>query len=65
MESLVIYYFPQTRLYRALKYSKPGMLRSIEFLLGFIRLDDHKLDIFGTDILGVILFLVVESYEYF
>ena len=30
------------------------MLRSIEFPLRFIRLDDHKLGIFGTDILGVI-----------
>ena len=30
------------------------MLRSIEFLLRFIRLADHKLGIFGADILGVV-----------
>ena len=30
------------------------MLRSIEFPLQFIQLNDHKLGIFGSDILGVI-----------
>ena len=36
---ITFYYFSQTRLYRALNYSK---LRSIEFPLRFSRLDDHK-----------------------
>ena len=43
------------------------MLRSIEFPLrfipGFTRLDDHKLGIFGIDILGVISSGCC-SYEY-
>ena len=36
------YYFPQTRLYEILQ-----MLRSIEFPLQFIQLDDQKLGISG------------------
>ena len=40
------------------------MLRSIEFSLRSIPLDDDKLGIFGTDILGVISYCRC-SYEFF